>query len=176
MPTVRTLLAPLALVALALTTTSCLQDWAAPCFKAGSLDPGDGFLDDIWSIETVAGAPIPHKGYPIPGDKDGNVLLGGSVQFKTRDKVGQCSNPKSSSGIAIASYLLGDASGVSKTGQSASGRFEFTNSTGVITLSAFNKSVPGLVNGSLMTFIGPVVEDGIPGLISIKFRRAGATP
>ena len=176
MPTARVLRTAIVLAAIYASTTNCI-DILVPCEAGGAFGTNKkGFLDDIWTISTVNGSPLPAKGFPIPNSKTNDNLRGGSIELKTREKTGKCDDIKSSSGVAIANYLLADSNGQPKfPGSSAAGSFSYDVFTKLLTLTAFNKSVPGFTsaNETKLTFLGPVLEDGIPSLITLVFVRAG---
>ena len=172
----RVLTTTLALLAIYTITTSC-TDFLVPCDQGGFKGSNKkGFLDDIWTISTVGGAPLPAKGFPIPNSNPQDYLLGGSIELKSRENTGTCDDVKTASGIAIANYLIGDGNQPKFPGSSAAGSFDYNVGTGLITLHAFNKDAPGFISAGekRMTFIGPVIEDEIPSLITIVFARAGS--
>ena len=116
-------------IAAILGTTSC-SELTNPC-PVESFD-NDKFLDGVWGLTTINGAPIPPQGYAAEG---GNYIKAGSIEFKTRRVTGECKDADEMAGIAIIRYANVDVNGKPKPSRTYALAFDYVVKTGIVTLS-----------------------------------------
>lgn len=127
---------------------------------------GSNLMDGTWALATIDGNPIPEPGFQVA---PGQFIRAGVLHFRTDRLVGGCNDASRSAGNVIVQYVLVDGAGRARPGLSASGGFEYSAKSDVVTVDAFDRETSGVAAGSSFT-IANLAPSRFPNL-QLEFRR-----